>query len=75
MIIYIRLVFITVNNAPNESTVLQLAYSLLDARLRSKRDIQKLSDPVSFVDVSYESKFSSFVPCYCQVLASCLLEM
>nr|XP_055060744.1 mucin-17-like isoform X19 [Misgurnus anguillicaudatus] len=54
VIIYIRLVFITVKSAPNESTVLQLAYSLLAARLRTKRDVQQLNDPVSFVDVTYQ---------------------
>ncbi|XP_073670326.1 uncharacterized protein [Paramisgurnus dabryanus] len=54
VIIYIRLVFITVKSSPNESTVLQLAYSLLDARLRTKRDVPQLSDPVSFVDVTYQ---------------------
>ncbi|XP_073670285.1 uncharacterized protein [Paramisgurnus dabryanus] len=54
-IIYIRLVFITRGTIPSESAVLQVANNLLDKRLRSKRDLteQKLSDPVSFVNVTY----------------------
>ncbi|XP_065121240.1 uncharacterized protein [Paramisgurnus dabryanus] len=54
-IIYIRLVFITRGTIPSQSAVLQVANNLLDKRLRSKRDltVQKLSDPVSFVNVTY----------------------
>ncbi|XP_073670643.1 uncharacterized protein [Paramisgurnus dabryanus] len=54
-IIYIRLVFIMRGPIPSESAVLQIANNLLDKRLRTKRDLreQKLSDPVSFVNVTY----------------------
>ncbi|XP_073717867.1 uncharacterized protein [Misgurnus anguillicaudatus] len=54
-IIYIKLVFITSGSIPSESDVLHVANNLLDTRLRTKRDltVQKLSDPVSFVNVTY----------------------
>ncbi|XP_073716134.1 uncharacterized protein [Misgurnus anguillicaudatus] len=54
-IIYIKLVFITRGSIPSESAVLHVANNLLDKRLRTKRDltVQKLSDPVSFVNVTY----------------------
>ncbi|XP_051559531.1 uncharacterized protein LOC127444300 [Myxocyprinus asiaticus] len=55
-IIYIRLVFITLGPIPSESKVLELANSLLDSRLRTKRSVssQTLSDPVSFVNVTFQ---------------------
>ncbi|XP_051559532.1 uncharacterized protein LOC127444301 [Myxocyprinus asiaticus] len=56
VIIYIRLVFITLGPIPSESKVLELANSLLDSRLRTKRSVptQTLSDPVSFVNVTFQ---------------------
>ncbi|XP_073716187.1 uncharacterized protein [Misgurnus anguillicaudatus] len=55
VLIYIKLVFKTRGHIPSESAVLQVANKLLDKRLRSKRDltVQKLSDPVSFVNITY----------------------
>ncbi|XP_051560286.1 uncharacterized protein LOC127444777 [Myxocyprinus asiaticus] len=55
-IIYIRLVFITLGPIPSESKVLELANSLLDSRLRTKRSVstRTLSDPVSFVNVTFQ---------------------
>ncbi|XP_057187759.1 uncharacterized protein LOC130553038 [Triplophysa rosa] len=55
-IIYIKLVFITVGPAPNESSVLQIANSLLDAKLRTSRAVQSqpLKDPVSFMNITYK---------------------
>ncbi|XP_057187269.1 uncharacterized protein LOC130552745 [Triplophysa rosa] len=53
VIIDIRLVFKTRGPIPTESSVLQLANSLLDSRLRTKREVTKLNDPVSSVNVTY----------------------
>ncbi|KAK7165958.1 hypothetical protein R3I93_005900 [Phoxinus phoxinus] len=50
VIIYIRLIFITLGPIPSEDKIIKLANSLLDRRLRIKRD---LSTPVSFVNVTY----------------------
>ncbi|KAK2909137.1 hypothetical protein Q8A67_004974 [Cirrhinus molitorella] len=55
VIIYIRLIFITRGPIPSEAKILQLANSLLSARLRTKRELraQSLATPVSFVNVTY----------------------
>ncbi|XP_056623437.1 mucin-17-like [Triplophysa dalaica] len=53
-IIYIELVFFTLGPAPNENSVLQIANSLLDAKLRTRRDVQTLKDPVSFMNITYK---------------------
>lgn len=60
MIIYIRLIFITLGPIPSEVKIVELANSLLDSRFRIKRDLraQSLNTPVSFVNVTYKSKFS-----------------
>ncbi|XP_051559529.1 uncharacterized protein LOC127444298 [Myxocyprinus asiaticus] len=55
-IIYIRLIFITLGPIPSKSKVLEIANSMLEPHLRTKRDVttQILSDPVSFLNVTYE---------------------
>jgi len=55
VIIYIRLIFVTLGPIPSEGKIIKLANSLLDSRLRIKQD---LSTPVSFVNVTYTSEFS-----------------
>ncbi|KAA0722075.1 hypothetical protein E1301_Tti023597 [Triplophysa tibetana] len=52
-IIVIRLVFITRGPIPTESAVLQAANKLLDSRIRTKREVPKLNEPVSNVNVTY----------------------
>ncbi|RXN38453.1 putative threonine-rich GPI-anchored glyco -like protein [Labeo rohita] len=49
VIIYIRLIFITLGPVPSEAKILQLANSLLAARLRTKREIraQNLATPLN----------------------------
>ncbi|XP_051983287.1 uncharacterized protein LOC127644241 [Xyrauchen texanus] len=56
VIIYIRLVFITLGPIPIQSKVLEIANSMLEPQLRTKRDVttQIMSDPVSFLNVTYE---------------------
>ncbi|XDV15452.1 hypothetical protein PO909_015546 [Leuciscus waleckii] len=55
VIIYIRLVFVILGPLPNEKDIIQVANTLLYSRLATKLDTrtQALSDPVSFVNVTY----------------------
>lgn len=59
VIIYIRLVFVILGPLPNEKDIIQVANTLLYSRLATKLDTrtQTLSDPVSFVNVTYTSEF------------------
>ncbi|XP_042616083.1 uncharacterized protein LOC122145626 isoform X1 [Cyprinus carpio] len=54
-LIFIRLVFVTLGPLPNPEKVLEVANTLLQTRLKTKQDTstQDLSDPVSFVNVTY----------------------
>ncbi|XP_042571947.1 LOW QUALITY PROTEIN: uncharacterized threonine-rich GPI-anchored glycoprotein PJ4664.02-like [Cyprinus carpio] len=54
-LIFIRLVFVTRGPLPNPDNVLAVANTLLKTRLTAKQDTttQDLSDPVSFVNVTY----------------------
>ncbi|XP_016346600.1 serine-rich adhesin for platelets-like isoform X2 [Sinocyclocheilus anshuiensis] len=54
-LIFIRLVFVTLGPLPNPEKVLEVANTLLNTRLTTKQDTktQALSDPVSFVNVTY----------------------
>ncbi|XP_026129210.1 uncharacterized protein LOC113109692 [Carassius auratus] len=54
-LIFIRLVFVTLGPLPNPEKVLDVANTLLKTRLATKQDTttQDLSDPVSFVNVTY----------------------
>ncbi|XP_060729284.1 uncharacterized protein LOC132847763 [Tachysurus vachellii] len=56
VMIYIRLVFKNLTKVPSEADVLNAANALLDAKIRRARDLvtQKLSDPVSIQDVTYQ---------------------
>ncbi|GAA6081367.1 uncharacterized protein LOC113646501 isoform X1 [Tachysurus ichikawai] len=56
VLIYIRLVFKNLTKVPSEADVLNAANALLDAKIRRARDLvtQKLSDPVSIQDVTYQ---------------------
>lgn len=57
VLIYIRLVFKNLTRAPSEADVLKAANAFLDAKIRKARALtQKLSDPVSIQDVTYQSK-------------------
>lgn len=62
MFFYIRLIFITRGPLPSERHVQYLVNLLLAPRLRAKQDTaQTLSDPVSYVNVTYESELFSSV--------------
>ncbi|XP_016342947.1 uncharacterized threonine-rich GPI-anchored glycoprotein PJ4664.02-like [Sinocyclocheilus anshuiensis] len=54
-LIFIRLVFVTLGPLPNPDKVLEVANTLMKTRLTAKQDTttQDLSDPVSFVNVTY----------------------
>ncbi|XP_052400762.1 uncharacterized protein LOC127948373 [Carassius gibelio] len=54
-LIFIRLVFVTLGPLPNPDKVLEVANTLLKTRITTKQDptTQDLSDPVSFVNVTY----------------------
>ncbi|XP_060729283.1 uncharacterized protein LOC132847762 [Tachysurus vachellii] len=56
VLIYIHLVFKNLTKVPSEADVLNAANALLDAKIRRARDLvtQKLSDPVSIQDVTYQ---------------------
>ncbi|XP_047668562.1 uncharacterized protein LOC113646504 [Tachysurus fulvidraco] len=56
VLIYIRLVFKNLTKVPSEADVLNASNALLDAKIRRARDLvtQKLSDPVSIQDVTYQ---------------------
>ncbi|XP_073670644.1 uncharacterized protein [Paramisgurnus dabryanus] len=55
VVIYIELVFITFGQVPSEESVLQIVHSFLDTGLRIVQSVptQNLSDPVSFVNITY----------------------
>lgn len=59
MIIFIRLVFVTLGPLPNEKEIVEVANTLLYSRLATKlaTRTQRLSDPVSFVNITYTSEF------------------
>lgn len=62
MFFYIRIIFITRDPLPSASHVHDLVNLLLAPRLRAKQDkAQTLSDPVSYVNVTYESELFSSV--------------
>ncbi|XP_016088975.1 chitinase-like protein PB1E7.04c [Sinocyclocheilus grahami] len=54
-LIFIRLVFVTLGPLPNPDKILEVANTLMKTRLTTKQDTttQDLSDPVSFVNVTY----------------------
>ncbi|MCI4375968.1 hypothetical protein PGIGA_G00182630 [Pangasianodon gigas] len=56
VLIYIRLVFKNLSRVPTEAEVLKAANALLDAKIRTVRDLttQKLNDPVSIQNVTYQ---------------------
>ncbi|KAK9981308.1 hypothetical protein ABG768_000859, partial [Culter alburnus] len=55
VIIFIRLVFVTLGPLPNENEIIQVANTLLYSRLITKLGsrAQPLSDPVNFVNITY----------------------
>ncbi|XP_056312653.1 uncharacterized protein LOC130226982 [Danio aesculapii] len=55
VLIYIRLVFVTLGPLPDPANILKVANSLLDSSLSTKQAsrAQSLSDPVSFVNVTF----------------------
>ncbi|XP_046719700.1 flocculation protein FLO11-like [Silurus meridionalis] len=56
VLIYIRLVFKNLTKVPSEADVVKAANSLLDSKIRKARDLttQKLNDPVSIQNITYE---------------------
>ncbi|KAI5610610.1 mucin-5AC-like [Silurus asotus] len=56
VLIYIRLVFKNLTKVPSEADVVKAANSLLDSKIRRARDLttQKLNDPVSIQNITYE---------------------
>ncbi|KAL7878194.1 hypothetical protein SRHO_G00048370 [Serrasalmus rhombeus] len=61
VLIYIRLVFKNLTTLPSEAEVLNAASALLDSSVRMKRDVstQKLSNPVSIQNVTYQKTSSN----------------
>ncbi|KAL6486798.1 hypothetical protein MHYP_G00034240 [Metynnis hypsauchen] len=61
VLIYIRLVFKNLTTVPSEAEVLNAANALLDSSVRMKRDVstQKLSNPVSIQNVTYQKTSSN----------------
>jgi len=59
VIIYIRLVFVVPGPLPNEKDIMQVANNLLSSLPATKLNTktEALSDPVSFVNVTYMRKF------------------
>ncbi|XP_053088686.1 uncharacterized protein LOC113525486 [Pangasianodon hypophthalmus] len=56
VLIHIRLVFKNLSRVPTEAEVLKAANALLDAKIRTVRDLttQKLNEPVSIRNVTYQ---------------------
>ncbi|KAL7878187.1 hypothetical protein SRHO_G00048300 [Serrasalmus rhombeus] len=61
VLIYIRLVFKNLTTLPSEAEVLNAANTLLDSSVRMKRDVstQKLNNPVSIQNVTYQKTSSN----------------
>ncbi|KAI4881457.1 hypothetical protein NFI96_029102, partial [Prochilodus magdalenae] len=61
VLIYIRLVFKNITTLPSETEVLNAANSLLDSSVRMKREVrmQKLNNPVSIQNVTYQKTSSN----------------
>ncbi|XP_036430664.1 uncharacterized protein LOC118810745 [Colossoma macropomum] len=61
VLIYIRLVFKNLTTLPSEAEVLNAANTLLDSGVRMKRDVstQKLNNPVSIQNVTYQKTGSN----------------
>ncbi|KAL7889604.1 hypothetical protein AOLI_G00018620 [Acnodon oligacanthus] len=61
VLIYIRLVFKNLTTLPSEAEVLNAANALLDSSVRMKRDVstQKLNNPVSIQNVTYQKTSSN----------------
>ncbi|XP_036430665.1 LOW QUALITY PROTEIN: mucin-17-like [Colossoma macropomum] len=61
VLIYIRLVFKNLTTLPSEAEVLNAANTLLDSGVRMKRDVstQKLNNPVSIQNVTYQKTSSN----------------